>query len=75
MLRAPSDPLSESIVSHSYQDKRRLFARSKTDNSCYSAAVDVRLLSMSQSIDNNNLLFQEPLIGEPTSKSFDFSKR
>ena len=46
ILRAPSDPGYPVIVSPGHHnlphyDKRRLFARSKTDNSCYSATIDV----------------------------------
>ena len=46
ILRAPSDPGYPVTISPGHHhlphhDKRRLFARSKTDNSCYSAAIDV----------------------------------
>ena len=46
ILRVPSDPgctmtTSPGHLHLAHPDKRRLFARSKTDNSCYSAAIDV----------------------------------
>ena len=56
ILRAPSDPGYLATVSPGHhhlphRDKRRLFARSKTDNSCYSAVIDVsKVLRCKESI-------------------------